>query len=361
MALIFILAMVTAGGILQSVKAEAEIEILFAGDFMDHMDEIKAAYNRSTGLYNYTSCFTYVKSLMSTPDLTIGNLETPLGIKPYSGFPRFNSPLAYAEALKNIGVDAVTTANNHAEDQGVIGIERTIRYLDFLGIMHTGTFLDERHKSFESPLILEKNGFKIALLSYTFSTNHIPNLPPVVVNYLEEGAVLNDVARAKLKNPDQIIAFLHWGTEYHQLQSAYQERWFQFFKSIGINIVIGSHPHVVQPMKYNEMDNSLVVYSLGNFLSHQRMPFTDGGAVFRLVLEKNNNGKVRIKRVGFDLTWVYQVITPDGLKHFTVLPVKRFEKHPELFTDKEAYAEMMRYARGVRSFLSRENINVSEE
>ena len=267
-----------------------ELSLLFIGDFMGHLDQINAAYDKVSGNYNYDSTFRKITPILSDADVTIGNLEVTLGVTPYSGYPQFSSPPAYAAAIKKSGVDVLVTANNHSCDKRKKGVEKTIAILDSLNIGHTGTFINTESKQTSPAYVIEKNNLRIAIINYTYGTNSIPPSSPNIVNYLEKERVSKDVdAVNTLIKPDQIIAFVHWGDQYKDLPNTTQKEWFEYFKSLGVNIVIGAHPHVLQPMEWRSKtalnSASLVVYSLGNFVSHQRTFPRDGGAVLKLALK----------------------------------------------------------------------------
>lgn len=335
-----------------------KLSLLFIGDFMGHKAQINAAYHKESKTYNYESCFQHISKSLSETDITIGNLEVVLGIQPFSGYPRFSSPESYATAIRNAGVDILVTANNHSCDKGKRGLEKTIHVLDSLNIKHTGTFISAEAKEKESPLIINKNGFKIAILNYTYGTNWIKPTPPNVVNYLKETVIKKDIEKARALNVDEIIAFVHWGKEYKNLPDTYQKKWNNFLKKQGVNIVVGAHPHVVQPMKLDKEKGTFIAYSLGNFVSHQRTFPRDGGAVLKLELVKEN-GKVIVDNAQYKLTWVYAPIE-NGRKKYYVLPVSEFENYPEFFTRKKDYDKMMRFTKHARKLLGKENKNVTE-
>ncbi len=343
------------------------LSLLFIGDFMGHMDQINAAYNKTTKTYEYDACFSKIKPILSDADVTIGNIEVTLGVKPYSGYPQFSSPPSYAAAIKNAGVDVLTTANNHSCDKRKKGVERTIKILDSLGIGHTGTFINTEEKTKNPAYVIEKNGFKIAMINYTYGTNEIKPTPPNVVNYLDKATIKKDVdlVNATIK-PDEIIAFVHWGYQYKDLPNKAQKEMFAYFKSLGINIVIGAHPHVLQPMEWQKPtsetpNETLVVYSLGNFVSHQRTFPRDGGAVFKLTLEKDsaNSKKIKIKDADYFLTWVHEPIV-NGKKEYYVLPADAYTKKREYFNLEKDYAKMMRFITHARNLMGTHNKNVEE-
>src|SRR5690606_38475242 len=136
------------------------------------------------------------------------------------------------------------------------------------------------------PLMLYKHGFSIALLNYTYGTNGIPVRKPNIVNMLDTALIRRDLEIAKAANPDVTIVFTHWGNEYERLPSRAQKSLADFCFRHGADLVIGAHPHVIQPMEWRKESNQFVVYSLGNFVSGQRKQYTDGGSMAYLELEK---------------------------------------------------------------------------
>ncbi len=339
-------------------KDNPSVKLLFIGDIMGHGPQIKAAYNPETKTYRYDSNFQYVQPVFANADFVIGNLEVTLGTKPYSGYPQFSSPITLAKAAKENGINVLCTANNHSCDRRKKGILKTIAVLDSLGIMHTGTFVNRKTKENLTPLILEKDSLRIALLNYTYGTNGIPVPAGTVVNLLDKKTVLKDLSRTKSMAVDAIIAFVHWGQQYKELPVDFQKKWFQFFQEQGVSIVIGSHPHVVEPMVWNQQKGALVVYSLGNFISNQRTFPRDGALIFELELAKTPQ-KTRITRARYITTWVYKKQDP-GMADFQVLPVDMFQYYPGFFSRETDYKKMMRYYRHQQQLLLKHNIQVYE-
>ena len=197
------------------------LRLLFVGDLMQHQGQINAA-RTSTG-YDYSTCFAYVKEEIKKADLSIANLEVTLGGKPYKGYPAFSAPDEFLTAIHDAGFNVLVTANNHSLDRGKSGLERTIQLIDSLKVPHAGTYInaDEREKKY--PLVLEKNGFRIALLNYTYGTNGIPVTPPNIVNYIDTAIIAKDIEESKAMKPDAIIACMHWGIEYQSLPDKEQK------------------------------------------------------------------------------------------------------------------------------------------
>jgi poly-gamma-glutamate synthesis protein (capsule biosynthesis protein) len=341
---------------------DSTLTIIFAGDVMQHMSQVEAAWNDSLQTYVYDSCFKYVKPLVSSADIAIANLETTLAGKPYSGYPQFCSPDQLITGLLNTGFDYVGTANNHSCDKGKHGINRTIKVLDSLGMGHTGTFKDSLERALKYPLIIKRKGFKIALLNYTYGTNGIVPPKPTIVNMIDEQQIISDLKRAKDSMPDKIIVFIHWGLEYKIKPDAWQKWAADICFNNGADYVIGSHPHVLERMERKLFPDSagketLLVYSLGNYVSAQRDRNKDGGAMFRLTLKKKKN-VVSLQNAGYILTWVYLKQETDR-KRFYIIPVSEYEKRDDLF-DPSGYEKMKVFSKDSRDSLGKYNINVSE-
>jgi poly-gamma-glutamate capsule biosynthesis protein CapA/YwtB (metallophosphatase superfamily) len=339
-----------------------KISLLFIGDVMGHDEQIWSAENRETHQYNYDDVFQYIKPVISAADIAIANFEVTLGGTPYTGYPQFSSPADLAVACKKAGIGYLVTANNHAADRGKKGIINTINRLDSIGIPHTGTFLNSSCRDSLTPLMIHKNGASIALLNYTFSTNGIVVPEPVVVNMLDKELITRDVIKAKDKKADIIILFLHWGTEYDTIPSKSQTDLAEYFQSIGVDMVIGSHPHVVQKMARikNSItgNDNVVVYSLGNFVSNQRKPKTDGGSMVRVELTKKED-KYTISGAGYYLTWVYTPIEKYRKKFF-ILPCAEFENKPEFFDKTDAFLNMKKFISNSRKLFNEQNVNIKE-
>lgn len=329
---------------------------------MGHDEQIWSAENRETHQYNYDDVFKYIKPVISEADIAIANFEVTLGGPPYTGYPQFSSPSDLAVACKNAGINYLVTANNHAADRGNKGIINTINRLDSIGIPHTGTFLNSSCRDSLIPLIIKKKGTSIALLNYTFSTNGIIVPEPVKVNMLDKELITKDVKKARDKKADFIILFLHWGTEYDTIPSKSQTDLAGYFLSIGVDMVIGSHPHVLQKMVRSADpstgDGKVVVYSLGNFISNQRKPKTDGGSMVRIELKKRGE-KYSVSDAGYYLTWVYTPIVKYR-KKFYILPCSEFENKPEFFDKPEAFSLMKKFIKDSRKLLDEQNIDVRE-
>ncbi len=307
-------------GIEGIAQQKHELTLLFAGDLMQHDAQLDAAYRADSRSYDYDSYFLFVKPLIQSADIAIANLEVTLGGKPYTGYPRFSAPDAYAKAAVDAGFHVLLTANNHTCDRDKKGIVRTLDVLDQLQVHHTGTYRNKTERDSTNPLILEKNGIKLAMLNYTYGLNGNTVPPPTIVNLIDTNIIINDLKQAQLKQADLIIVTMHWGQEYQRTQNKGQEDLAKLCFTHGADIIIGSHPHVIEPMYAGPASKfkGPVYFSLGNFISNQRRRYTNGGAMAWLKISKQNN-IVSIDTSAYLLNWVWVNKTSSG-EDFYILP-----------------------------------------
>ena len=274
-----------------SAQTPDSISLYFAGDMMQHKAQLDAAL-QPDGTYDYSGCFTQVTPEIEAADIAICNFETTLGGAPYTGYPQFCSPDAYAEAVRDAGFDIFLTANNHCMDTRTRGLIRTLDVLDSLGIKHLGTYRNQAERDSLYPYILKRGNMRIALLNYTYDTNGIPVAKPCIVNYIDTIQIKADIRRARQLKADCIIACMHWGTEYMTEPDKDQKKLEDWLYAHGVDHIIGSHPHVVQPVRTlpdyrNRPIRHLTVWSLGNYISNMSAPNTDHGLAVTLHLKKN--------------------------------------------------------------------------
>lgn len=318
----------------KSDSASQTLTLVFAGDIMGHDPQISGAFNESDSTYNYEPTFRYITNYISAADIAIANLEVTLAGAPYTGYPQFSSPDALAAAAHAAGFDVMVTANNHALDRGARGLVRTLIVLDSLGLKHTGTFMNPADRASRYPLMLTKNGFRIAVLNYTYGTNGIVVKPPYSVNRIDTAQIRKDIEKSVSDSAEYILCLMHWGLEYERAENAEQRRLAQFIFSCGADAIIGSHPHVVQPIRmerYTEIDSLVdypVVYSMGNFVSNQRAQYKDGGIMAEMHLSRQD-GKVKLDSLLYLPYWVYREEVGAEKFTFYVIPVSLIEKHPE--------------------------------
>ena len=339
-----------------SLTAQEKITLLFVGDLMQHQAQIEAA--RVGTSYDYSSCFKHVKDEISAADLAVANLEVTLGGKPYSGYPAFSAPDEYLYAVKEAGFDVLLTANNHCLDRRKKGLERTILMLDSLHIPHVGTYVNKGKRDEGYPLLIEKNHFRIVLLNYTYGTNGIEVTPPNVVNYIDREQINKDILKARRMMPDVIIACMHWGIEYRSLPERSERDLADWMITQGVDHVIGSHPHVLQPMEVIQDKHTpakhVVVYSLGNFISNMSKEDTDGGAMVKLELQRIFR-ITRLINCEYSLVWTSRP---------NLSGKKGFELYPASFLDKpiknEEVSAMKRFLMRARILFDTYNRGIKE-
>lgn len=281
----------------------AKVTLIAVGDNLIHNTLISAG-EQSDGSLDYTSLYANIKPDIEKADIAVIDQETILGGSSfeYSGYPMFNSPWEIGDAAIAAGFDVFNCATNHTMDMGWQGIEKEIEY--FSGkenVVQLG--VNSNESDYNSVTYYEKNGITFALLNYTYGTNDIP-LPqdkPWCVNLMDKDKITKDVTQAK-ENSDFVIVFPHWGTEYSFDISDYQQQYTKLFFDLGVDLVIGCHPHVIEPVKWITDENSehkmLVYYSLGNFISHQIDPENLIGGMAQVTIEKKN-GDVSISNAKF--------------------------------------------------------------
>ena len=295
-----------------ATPSEARLRMLFVGDAMCHSPQIAAAH-RADGSLDFRGSFAEVKPYFDRADIAVVNLETTISPNTnYSGYPTFSSPAEYAEALAWVGTDVALLANNHCCDRGVRGIRSTIATLDRLGLSHTGAFADKDDYAANNILRFERNGLHLAIVNYTYGTNGIPVPSDCVVNLIDTVRMASDLALAR-QGADCLVACMHWGEEYRSRPTRLQRSLAEFLHRHGVDVVVGSHPHVVQPAVTD--GRSVTIYSLGNFVSNQRKRYCDGGVMAEVEVVKSADGECRYS-VRVTPVWVklpgYVVLPPES-------------------------------------------------
>jgi len=301
------------------------VNFTFVGDLM--CSSVQYGYAEVDSVYDFSENYQIIKPFLNRADFTVGNLETVLAGKKrgYSGYPTFNTPDEYLYAVKDAGFDMLLTANNHSLDKGKRGLIRTIDKINEANLFHTGTFKSQKER--DSLQIIEVNGIRFAIFAYSYGTNGIP-VPKdedYLVNLIAYPPIESDIKNAKEANVDLIMVYYHFGEEYNSEPSYLQENLVKETIGFGANIIIGSHPHVPQPIEYFKtkdanLDSGFVAYSLGNFISNQRWRYSDGGPIlnFQIVKERMHDS-IFVKNVNIVPTWVFKGKN-DGRLDYIILP-----------------------------------------
>lgn len=338
-------------------SSRAGATLLFAGDAMQHQAQLDQALLAGDGkTYDYSECFRYLAPVVTEADYAVVNLEVPLGGGPrYSGYPCFSAPDSYAQALADAGFDLFLTANNHCLDSGMKAARRTLEALDSIGVDHTGTFRNESDRMEKVPLIKEINGIKFGFLNYTYGTNGIQPRDGMEVAYIDKKKIAEEMRKTRAAGAEMLVVTMHWGIEYVMLENSVQRSLADFLIDEGADMVIGSHPHVIQPMKmiHDEgRDRDVpVVFSLGNLISNMKTGDTRGGAYMRVRVERDDDGKAMVKWADYDTFFCAKPTGKDS--NFIVYPSGDSDKIPS------AQQEHWRiFDRSSRKILDAHNVNI---
>ncbi len=299
----------------EEIAQSKRLKLSFVGDLMCHEPQFTNA-KQADGSYDFQHAFRLVAPFIKDADMAFGNLETvfqgaELG-REYAGFPTFNTPDSYANALVNAGFDLLFTANNHAWDGRAKGASRTLEVLAENGLQHTGTFTDESQKN--TIQIYDLKNIRFSVLAYTEQSNGMPlESERFMLNFIDTAQIRNDIELCRAKGAEIIILNFHFGTEHERIPNEQQKDIVRFAIECGADIIVGQHPHVLQPVQRfvgsekSQLDTGLVAFSLGNFFSHQLSRYSNAGLILNIELEKNQEtGKVEL--VNYDGIPTYTVI-----------------------------------------------------
>lgn len=289
-----------------SLVAPQEATLLFAGDAMMHTGQIEAA-RRGDGVFDYDYCFCKVAPYISEADYAIVNLETPVAKAPYSGYPQFNAPDSYPRALADAGFDLFLTANNHTLDRRDRGLRRTVATLDSLGLEHIGTYADAAQRAQRIPFIKDIKGFKVGFLNYTYGTNGFKATSDATVDYIAKEKIQKDIADTRKAGAEIIVVAMHWGEEYTLTPVKYERDWARILEDEGVDIIMGGHPHVVQPLELRQNRKTgrpiFIAWSHGNFISNMMTTDTRGGLVSRVTVARDSVGAAYVKCADYRLVF----------------------------------------------------------
>ena len=332
-----------------SVYQTGRATILAAGDIMTHMPIVNSG--KTADGYDFSSIFAYTRPYVTGADYAVVNLETTLsgtdGGKKYTGYPDFNAPDAIVSGASKAGFDMMLTANNRCYDYGTVGMLRTLETVRAAGLDTLGTNIAVEENKY---VVKDLNGVKVGMLSYTFADITTDRNTPTIdgtqvdskaaglINVFDYGSlelfyseIENHLSAMKAAGADAVVLYLHWGDEFNVKPSNSQKAMAQKLCDMGVDVIIGSHPHVVQPLEVltstDGNNQTVCLYSMGNFLSNQRadnIALTTGhsedGLMFRFTLVKYSDGKVYVENLELIPTWVLIRGTGDN-KTYSILPL----------------------------------------
>ena len=285
-------------------SSERRARFIFIGDIMTHDQQLDAARNKhNPESYDFSPQFRRVKPLLEDAFL-VGNLETVFAGRSkklrYAGFPFFNTPDILAELLsKDLHVDLLTLANNHIFDRKTSGARRTVQVLNSQDICWVGLGVDDVASN--DAVLLENDGIRAAFINHTYGSNEWPKSKDVHLNVISSADITKSLERAKSLSPDIIIACFHWGNEYHFSPNIHQKRAADVAFDNGVDLIIGTHPHVLQPVEVrissDDKKVKAVAWSLGNFVSFQRTLPRERSIILAAEFVKNDEGITRLVKL----------------------------------------------------------------
>ena len=341
---------------------ESYATVISTGDIMAHSTQVDGA--KTSDGYDFSAFFKETSSYFKNADLAVGNLELTFGgteSGSYRGYPTFNTPDDLADAIKESGISMLMTANNHSYDTNLFGVKRTLQVLDERGLSHTGT-----RQSEDEPIytVKEVNNIKIGIVNFTYETKAVTEgrkylngllLDKEAENlintfsyqdidsfYVKAQKVINDM---KADGSEYITFYMHWGEEYQLTANTWQKSIAQKLSNMGVNMIIGSHPHVIQPVELihseDGQNTTVCIYSMGNAVSNQRRELisnspkghTEDGMLFSYTLKKSSNGEVSLVDLDIIPTWVYKYKGESGYQ-YTIYPIEKLSdataKYPNI-------------------------------
>ena len=319
------------------------LRIVFIGDVMSHGPQVTAAFQKggdpaNPADYDYSSYFQYVQPWFRQADLVVANMEFPVGVLPYSGYPFFSAPPALPdEAIRN-RVAVFLTANNHLCDRGLAGLDSTYALYSRMGVPFTGFYRSEGEEYENDPLILDIRGHRIALANFTYGTNGMPVPPPYHINLLDSTHIKEVLARGRARGAEFVIALPHWGEEYQLTPNASQRNWAELFFREGADVIVGAHTHVVQPVEILA-NGKPVAWSLGNFVSNQPFPYSQIGMLLTLKLVCGEDG-IRVADLCPTYLWCSRKQMLET--NYTVIPLREWIGRRDEWLDKTEYDKMLR-------------------
>ena len=286
----------------------ASVHFRAVGDVMSHKLQLTHA-EVSRGVYNYDSQFMYVKEALSKADYTIANLETSISVgEEYTSYPRFKTPEAILDTLKDCGVDMLTMANNHILDDFYQGLKKTVDEAEERGFDHLGAYRTAEEA--EELMIKDIGGIRFGFLAYTTYVNENEKrldsaTRAFAVNILQEADLEADVKALRDVGAEVVICLPHWGVENKRSVASETREWARRMVEAGVDIILGSHPHVVHPIDVGEMEvdgetkDILIAWSMGNFISYMANQYMDSGIIVDFTVSRDEDGNISIDNVGY--------------------------------------------------------------
>ncbi len=301
------------------------LHLIAAGDILIHDACIESAFNPEKNCYDFFPMFSYIQSIINKADIALCNLETTISgeEKGFSGYPRFNAPESLLKAIRDTGFTVVSTANNHSVDFGEHGILSTISALKRNGLLYSGT--SESADPEIRNLIIESKSLKIGINAYTYGTNEnpVPSDRKWLINMIDFDLISSDITNLRNRGADVIVICLHAGEEYLTTPDQTQIAYVKQLQKLGVDVILGNHPHIVQPAFFDSTKNKYIIYSIGNLLSNQRGSMRDTGVLIDITIEKTDNA-FKVNNIEYHPTYVHRW-EEAGKYQFRVIPLRNYK------------------------------------
>lgn len=341
--------------IYQETMKELEEYGLIRADGLPWGGELHKEKVEGSEQYDFTPMLAHIMPFISYADVSIANLEVIAAYPelPMSGYPNFNAPASVLESLKMAGIDIVSNGTNHTLDWGLEGVLASIEHLESMNIMYSGSYKD--YDDLYTPRIIEENGISLGFLTYSYGTNGIPLPTEYAVNLIDIDRMLADVEDLK-QQVDAVVVTLQLGEEYDEYPAPYQEEIFQALADAGVKVILGGHPHVLQPIDWLNDGETFVIYSQASFMTGQRELENKQGGITEVTLERGEDGEVYVAdakfmplfMLGIEAEKMYQTVPladwdyyqiPEGEEWWSIL-----KKRMTSFTDEFSYVQFLETA-----------------
>lgn len=330
------------------------LRLSFIGDVMAHYRQLRLARipgadTTKASSYDFSSYFTHIKPFLDSCDISVANMEFPVSVLPFSGYPCFSAPSSLVQESLDAGIDLMLAANNHILDKGKRGLDSTFALYSRLPVRYTGIWRDTTEERLNNPAIINSKGFRVAFINFSYGYNGFTAPPPYVLGQMDSVQIKRAIERAHTRGADYIVALPHWGLEYHLDYSPEQRRWKNNLYRWGVDMIVGSHPHVPQAVEYE--GGRITAYSLGNYISNMSIAYGQVGILLLVNLVRREDGSIEALAPRVHYLWCGK----GGLMedNYTVVPIEDYISRPEAFKERSQYDKMMReYSKIKQKFLT---------
>ncbi len=319
------------------------LQMSFIGDVMSHYRQLRLARipgadSTRASSYDFSSYYTHIRPWLDSSDISVANMEFPVGVVPFSGYPCFSAPSSLVQESIDAGIDLMLAANNHILDKGKRGLDSTLSLYSRLPVRYTGAWRDTTDEWLNNPSIINAKGFRVAFINFSYGFNGFSVPEPFVLGQMDSLQIKRAIARARDRGADYIVALPHWGLEYRLDYSPEQKRWKERLYRWGVDMIVGSHPHVPQAVEYE--NGRITAYSLGNYISNMSIAYGQVGILLIARLVRFEDGSIETLPPEIHYLWCGK----GGLmeENYSVVPIEEYLDRPEAFRQRSQWEKMKR-------------------